>query len=187
MSDDKFEAKFTHLLKEVTKKYEEKQLKSFEENEKKIQNSLEMLFENINNKFLIKCKDKLDKINAFAEFNKKLFENVLEDPIKELKPTPGYEKEFDQAKNELIDCKNEFSKIIEEIQVNSASLQTLIYFSTQNCVLECKKDVKKEKLSEKEATKCLETCMRYHSYNNKSFITLINDEIKQKELFLEKL
>lgn len=205
-ADAKLEAKFNYLFQEINNNHKDTQM--FIEMDNLIQSKFYNLINIINSKIETKCKEEIEKLHVYTDFNKDLansvknsgsvlldttakmgenfsFDNRQAAPT--LTPTKGYEKEFEEALNNFRDCTSELKFIENDVHSNSKAISDLSINSNHTCLEECKNDLKKKRNSEYESRKCIEACLRYRKYNLEAYYKIMLDNIQSKEKILEKI
>ena len=184
--DSKLDTKFDYLVEQMNKI-------NLSDNKllQELDSMLEVKFINfiskLKSKVQSKCKSEIEKLQVYTEYSDKLFKTEKDSSLSDMKATSGYEKEFEEAMGKFKECSENITLLEFEINKNSNTVTDLTMHSYETCVEECRKDMKKQRLSEYEVKKCLDSCMRYRKYNFEAYSKIIYDDIENKQKILEKL
>lgn len=168
MAEELFDKKFNFLFEEANRRFVNEN-KYFDDLDKLLENRFDIISTKIKTIIQSKCKDDLERLNLYTDYNKNDINNI--------KPIIGYEKEFNEAKLKLNNCTKESNVLIDEIYDKSRILTELTLLSQANCLNECKKNIKQLNQSDKEANNCINACIRYRKYNMHSYYKVLNETI----------
>ncbi len=208
--EKKIEKKFNFLLNEMNKKHNDIDNKSFGDMDKVIQSKYQDVVNKVKAKITVDCKSQFEKLKVYTEYDKNWniegntnsdnISNEIKIDIDQLKSNRGYEREFKQAKEEYKKCSIDYENLISSLNIHSQVLSDLTVVSNQECLSECKNDIKRKagisvngktenigntgQLNENQIRNCIDSCYRYRKYNLLAYNSAIYEKIDQlkKEL-----
>jgi hypothetical protein len=185
-ADKKFDAKFDFLAEQMNKSNLNDN-KLLQELDNMLENKYSSFVTKLKEKIQTKCKNEIERLQVYTQYDGKLFKSDKDSSLNDLKPSPGYEKDFEDAMGKFKECVEPITFLEADINKNSNTVTNLTLFSHETCLEECRKDMKKFRHSEYEVKKCLESCMRYRKYNFEAYSKIIYDDIESKQKILEKI
>jgi hypothetical protein len=191
--DQEFETKFQNLYDNIAEQFT-KEKETFDEMEKLMQKKYSEFVMKLNGKVEDKCKDKVENLILYSEYQKNTNANLnsntynsnslnKSNPV----PLPGYEKEYNDAMYNLTECADKYYSISDELYNITGIINNIVLNSSQSCLRECKNDIFKNKHSEYEAGKCIQSCVRYRNFNLNAHFKLIFETIDEFQRMADKL
>ena len=184
--DKKIDAKFDFIVNDMDKSSLVDN-KLFNELENHLQSKFISFIKRLQNKIEVKCKEDIEKLRIYSDYKGDFFKGNKNSQITDLEPTKGYEKEFEAAMNQFKLCVDKTALLETEVNNHSKTLSDLTLFSHDTCLNQCRTDLKKNKLSENEVRKCIDSCMKYRKYNLEAYYKITYDNIDSKEKLIDKL
>lgn len=185
-SDKKLDAKFDFLAENMNKSNLSDN-KLLQELDNMLENKYSSFVTKLKEKIQTKCKNEIERLQVYTQYDGKLFKSENNSSLNDIKPNPGYEKDFEDAMGKFKECVEPITFLEADIDKNSNTLTNLSLLSHETCLTECRKDMKKLRNSEYEVKKCLDSCMRYRKYNFEAYSKIIYDDIESKQKILEKI